>query len=331
MNYNYYQGDASGFMGTLLAISGFITILSLVIGIFSIVVMWKMFKKAGKKGWEALIPFYNTYVLFEITWGNGWLFLTSLLAIIPFFGTIAVLVINILTMLKLAKSFGKSTGFGIGLIFLGIIFMTIIAFDKSTYLGVPKKSNSESSNSNDNQQGYQPVNNTIPTVNQFENQQQNIMNMASSESTIPTPLTQTQQVVEVPEVIQNHEEPINNEMQLNNNLVNEPANSINVFENNSQPVNQQPQPVVNITPVETTIPTEVTQPQEVVRVPGVIQNQPQPINETSMPINQNPLETIPNNLNQQPTIDNSVYCAYCGTKVNDNIDTCPHCGNKVIK
>ena len=39
---------------------------------------------------------------------------------------------------ELAKAFGKSGGFAVGLIFLSVIFYCILAFDKSEYLGVPQ-------------------------------------------------------------------------------------------------------------------------------------------------------------------------------------------------
>ncbi len=129
----------SGVMATLGAAAGVISIISLAIGIFGIIVMWKIFVKAGKPGWAAIVPFYNLYVLFEITWGNGWMFLLMLLSIIPVLGTIAVFVILILTLVKLGKAFGKETGFIVGLVLLTFIFEAILAFDKSTYIGVPKK------------------------------------------------------------------------------------------------------------------------------------------------------------------------------------------------
>ena len=40
-------------------------ILMLAISVFAIVSMWKVFKKAGKEGWAALIPIYNLVVLFQ--------------------------------------------------------------------------------------------------------------------------------------------------------------------------------------------------------------------------------------------------------------------------
>ncbi|MEN6636937.1 MAG: DUF5684 domain-containing protein [Clostridiaceae bacterium] len=107
------------------------TFLSLALAVLAIVAMWKIFEKAGKPGWAAIIPFYNIYVLFEITWGNGWKFLFLLIPI-------ANIVFAIITMVKLAKAFGKSGGFAVGLIFLSVIFYCILAFDQSQYLGAPE-------------------------------------------------------------------------------------------------------------------------------------------------------------------------------------------------
>ena len=106
--------------------------ISLFSGVIGIIAMWKIFEKAGEPGWAAVIPFYNAYILFKITWGNGWKFL---LLLIP----IANIVISIITMVKLAKAFGKSGGFAVGLIFLGPIFMLILGFGDAQYLGVPQK------------------------------------------------------------------------------------------------------------------------------------------------------------------------------------------------
>lgn len=102
---------------------------SAIIGILSVVALWFVFKKANEEGWAAVIPVYNLYVLFKITWGSGWKFL---LLLIP----IANIVIYIITMVKLAKVFGKGGGWACGLIFLYPIFICIMAFDKSiVYMG----------------------------------------------------------------------------------------------------------------------------------------------------------------------------------------------------
>ena len=103
-------------------------IFCLIFAAIGIIAMWKIFAKAGKPGWAAIVPFYNLYVLFEITWGNGIMFLLMLIPFVNF-------IIAIITMVKLAKAFGKGGGFAAGLIFLSFIFMLILAFGSAQYIG----------------------------------------------------------------------------------------------------------------------------------------------------------------------------------------------------
>ncbi len=53
-------------------------VIVLAVAVISLVGMWKIFVKAGKPGWGAIIPFYNMYCLFEMSFGTGWLFLLCL-------------------------------------------------------------------------------------------------------------------------------------------------------------------------------------------------------------------------------------------------------------
>ncbi len=89
---------------------------------------WKMFEKAGKPGWACLIPIYNAIVLLEII-GKPWWWL--LLMLIPFVNIIFVIwAINLLSL-----SFGKSSAFTLGLIFLSIIFIPVLGFGSAQYQG----------------------------------------------------------------------------------------------------------------------------------------------------------------------------------------------------
>lgn len=108
------------------------TILSLALCVFVLVCMWIVFRKAGKPGWAAIVPFYNLYVLFDITWGSGMRFL---LLLIPIYN----IILSIQTQVRLARAFGKSGGFAAGLVFLPYIFIPLLAFGKETYQGVPVK------------------------------------------------------------------------------------------------------------------------------------------------------------------------------------------------
>lgn len=108
------------------------TIISLALCVFVLVCMWIVFRKAGKPGWASIVPFYNLYVLFDITWGSGMRFL---LLLIPIYN----IILGIQTQVRLARAFGKSGGFAAGLVFLPYIFIPLLAFGKETYQGVPVK------------------------------------------------------------------------------------------------------------------------------------------------------------------------------------------------
>lgn len=98
------------------------------VAVFMIFVMWKIYEKADKPGWAAIVPFYNSYVLCELGGFNGWMFL---LIFVPFVN----IVFFIILMIKIAENFGKGGGFAVGLILLSIIFFPILAFDDSVYQG----------------------------------------------------------------------------------------------------------------------------------------------------------------------------------------------------
>ena len=65
-------------MAMILGGSIFIILLVVAVYIVYVIGLWKLFKKAGKQGWEAIIPFYNTYVLVEISGLNWWYFLIAI-------------------------------------------------------------------------------------------------------------------------------------------------------------------------------------------------------------------------------------------------------------
>ena len=117
------------------AFLGIIIVVTIVIAILNITGMWKVFTKAGEKGWKSIIPIYNVVTLFKISGLSPWLVLVYLAAVIPFVGWIASLVLTIFQANGLAKSFGKDAGYTVGLIFLAPIFYLILAFGKSEYIG----------------------------------------------------------------------------------------------------------------------------------------------------------------------------------------------------
>jgi hypothetical protein len=105
-------------------------IIPLALVLFFIVAAWKVFVKAGKPGWACIIPIYNAYVILKIAGRPGWWLLLYLIPVVD-------IVIHIIVMIDFARSFGKGAGFGIGLSFLSIIFMPILAFGDAKYVGAP--------------------------------------------------------------------------------------------------------------------------------------------------------------------------------------------------
>ena len=103
-------------------------IIWLAVAIFMIVATWKVFVKAGRPGWAVLIPIYNTYVFLKIAGKPGWW-------LIWFFIPVLNLIFGIIATLAFAQSFGKGAGFAVGLIFLPIIFIPILAFGEAQYIG----------------------------------------------------------------------------------------------------------------------------------------------------------------------------------------------------
>lgn len=116
-----------------------VSIISLIVGIISIVAMWKIFTKAGEAGWKSIIPIYNTVILFKIAGISPWWVLGYLAAAIPFVGVFVALGITIYAMINLAKAFGKSGAFAAGLVLLSTIFYCILGFGSAEYQGNKKE------------------------------------------------------------------------------------------------------------------------------------------------------------------------------------------------
>lgn len=112
-------------MGTS-SITGTSSIISLVILVLVIVSMWKIFAKANKPGWAAIIPIYNVLVLLQIVKKPWWWILLLLIPIVD-------IVIAIMMTHNLSVRFGKGVGFTIGIIFLPFIFLPILGFGDVEY------------------------------------------------------------------------------------------------------------------------------------------------------------------------------------------------------
>ncbi len=93
-----------------------------------VVLGWiRVFPKAGRPWWAALIPFYNVYVL--VVGVARLSLLWSVLIFIPVVQIIAAILVN----LEVARRFGKSEAFGLGLALLGFVFYPLLGFGSDEY------------------------------------------------------------------------------------------------------------------------------------------------------------------------------------------------------
>ena len=150
-----------GLFGTMLSIS-------LIIGVLLIIAGWKIFEKAGEKGWKILIPIYDVYILFKICGLKNWFWAMLGLSIITSIMMVAnppamiedaygwhvnyetlgnypvylaalviscvySIVFTVMVAIRLSKAFGKGIGYTLGIIFLPNIFTLILGFGKAKY------------------------------------------------------------------------------------------------------------------------------------------------------------------------------------------------------
>ena len=113
---------------------------------------YKMFQKAGQRGWLAFVPVVRGYIRYKISWSvkafvvyaaalvicqlfaESQSLLLSLLAIV---GCVVLVVTDVKQNLRMAKAFGKTTLWGVLLFFFPFIVTLILGFGKAEYIGAP--------------------------------------------------------------------------------------------------------------------------------------------------------------------------------------------------
>ena len=109
-----------------------IYVIFLIVLLFLIIIpLWKVYKKCGKPGWAAIIPIYNNWVLFEIVGYPGWWAILSIVPIVTIFPAIMAFV----SYFKLAKLFGKGTGFAVCTVIFPYVCIPILGFGSAQPIG----------------------------------------------------------------------------------------------------------------------------------------------------------------------------------------------------
>lgn len=134
------MSDATGF--TLLI---FFSVLAVLLGLLPVAGKWKVYGKLGLPGWYSIVPVYADYKLCErVHRGDGArTFLMAYLIVlicswvfcwvdtVGVLLALAQLVMNIIVLNDMSRTFGKDAGYTIGLAIFGFVFWTMLGFGAS--------------------------------------------------------------------------------------------------------------------------------------------------------------------------------------------------------
>ena len=127
------------------------SLIQVVIILLNIIGLFKIYQKMGKPGWKGIIPFYNMYGLYDELWDKKyfWVYLLAqavmlnpsspsglLFSVADLVLSVAMIVVVMKLYIKLAKAFGKGTGFGVLTFFFAPICLAVLGFGSAEYEGV---------------------------------------------------------------------------------------------------------------------------------------------------------------------------------------------------
>lgn len=131
MNYSLPSNTPASSAAAGAALGGLLVIwlIILIVAIITIIGMWKIFTKAGKPGWAAIVPIYNVVVLMQVVGRPLW---WVILFLIPFVN----IIISLLVAIDLAKSFGKDAVYGVVALWLfSFVGYIMLGFGQAQYVG----------------------------------------------------------------------------------------------------------------------------------------------------------------------------------------------------
>ena len=147
----------------LAAFGGIYAVIAIAAVVLLISGRWRLFAKAGEKGWKSIIPIYSDYVQWRIGWKKiGYWWLTMLLAFsagglagassailassradgsavilswIAVCCAVAAVVIELIAVYKLMRAFGHGGGMFVLYLFLPEIALPVLGFGSSKWVG----------------------------------------------------------------------------------------------------------------------------------------------------------------------------------------------------
>ena len=287
----------------------------ILLAIVSLVATIKVYKKLGLPGWGAIVPIYGQWILLKAVDLPGWL------SILPVANGIALIVANY----RLAGKFGKSAGFGLGLVFLTPIFYMILGFGKDKVIdGTEGNVQFDLMASDPNEGGElnlmapDPVS-TIPSepeeIKGFDlDEKPGLEEQITAEPVKVETIESTPEVLDIP-VSDNTDNIFGvEEVSSNNVQVNEPSYDDNIFEMPSLKVDaeeeKKPEEIFNSPQFENTISIEK------------ISNPEMPSGEAEMP-----RVSTDDIAEEIMSSSNSKVCPNCGYTNGSSMKACVKCGH----
>lgn len=132
--------DVARLTGGALILILIVILFALAWGIFAIIGMWKLYKKAGYNGWEAIIPFYSQWILLKIAGlKEYWFLLVVAPAIInvlnldwlAIVASIATLLSNIAIAYNLKEKFHKDNNWLLFAVLFSGIVMPLLGYSSN--------------------------------------------------------------------------------------------------------------------------------------------------------------------------------------------------------
>ncbi|HET6746947.1 MAG TPA: DUF5684 domain-containing protein [Candidatus Saccharimonadales bacterium] len=136
------QMDSATAAGVLAFMLIFGLIAALVGYVISAFLLSRIFKKAGVEAWKAWVPIYNMWVLLELGDQKGF---WAVIALIPIVNIISVVML-IIAEYNIGLKLQKEGWFVLLAIFLPIVWLIWLAFDKSTWKGLESAKPAASTN-----------------------------------------------------------------------------------------------------------------------------------------------------------------------------------------